>query len=217
MREKIQVEETTVIYFVRHGETTANATNTLQGQSDVPLNEKGIKQAELAAGRLREKHFDLILSSDLSRAAATAQAIAGERKISYSKLLREWDLGEWVGLNWTQIAEKFPQESAAFSAGDMDAAVPGGESRRQFYDRAQQVLQWLTEEFRGKTLLCVSHGGFLRAVFRVASGLHSGFKNVRTDNTCICCIKYHHTSKEWQLVTWNDIAHLEGQTLSTGW
>ena len=80
---------TTTIYLVRHGETEANVTNTLQGQSDVPLNANGVEQAQLAGRRLRSKPFDVIWSSDLSRAAVTAREIAGERTITYTPLLRE--------------------------------------------------------------------------------------------------------------------------------
>ena len=126
------MDQYTTLYLVRHGETEANVTNTLQGQSDVLLNETGLRQAQLIGKRLREKPFDEIWSSDLSRAAVTAQEIAGTREVKYSTLLREWDLGEWVGLSWSDIAEKYPEESRQFSSGDPEALVPGGESRRQF-------------------------------------------------------------------------------------
>ena len=211
------MDQYTTLYLVRHGETEANVTNTLQGQSDVLLNETGLRQAQLVGKRLREKPFDEIWSSDLSRAAVTAREIAGTREVKYSALLREWDLGEWVGLSWSDIAEKYPEESRQFSSGDPEALVPGGESRRQFYDRAAQVLQWITRDFCGKTVLCVSHGGLLRAIFYAAaeSGFHGNF--LRTDNTCVCCLKYAHASGKWQLVCWNDTSHLDSQALSSGW
>lgn len=205
----------TTIYLVRHGETAANVTGTLQGQSDVLLNENGIKQARLAGARLREKHFDVILSSDLSRAAVTAKEIAGGREIFYTPLLREWDLGDWVGFTWEQIREKFPREVELFSSGAMDSPVPGGESRRDFYERAEKVLQWLIREYTGKEILCVSHGGLLRAIFAITA--ESSSLKIRTDNTCFCCLKYFHDSSSWQLVFWNDTAHLEGGALSSGW
>jgi broad specificity phosphatase PhoE len=210
------MEETTTIYLVRHGETAANVTNTLQGQSDVPLNANGLKQAALAAERLKNKHFDFILSSDLSRAAVTAKTIAGERPVETFPILREWDLGEWVGLTWDEIGEKFPEELAAFRAGDPDAVISGGESRRQFNDRAAKILQWLTESYPGKELLCVSHGGVIRSIFRVIMGAEAA-KHVRTDNTCVCVIRYFYKTCQWQIITWNDISHLEGWNLSTGW
>ena len=207
----------TTVYLVRHGETEANVTNTLQGQSDVRLNEMGLKQAQLAGKRLREKYFDVIWSSDLSRAAVTAAEIAGERQVNLTPLLREWDLGEWVGLTWDQIREKFPAEAALFSSGSMDAGVPGGESRRKFHERAAKVLQWLIEDHAGKTVLCVSHGGLLRAIFQVAAGVQVHGNFLRTDNTCVCCLKYAHASGKWQLVLWNDTSHLDSQALSSGW
>lgn len=211
------MEETTVIYLVRHGETTANVSNVLQGQTDVPLNEQGLKQAALIGARLREKHFDFIASSDLSRAAVTAREIANGREIFYTPLLREWDLGEWVGLTWDQVAEKFPKEAADFKSGSPDALVSGGESRRDFHERAGRILNWLITEHAGQEILCVAHGGVLRAIFQQISQLPGKALSVRTDNTCLCCIKYAHKTSSWGLVTWNDISHLEGQTLSTGW
>lgn len=208
--------ESTTIYLVRHGETEANVTGVLQGQSDVALNENGKQQALLVGKRLKNKHFDVIFSSDLSRAAVTAQAIAGNREIFYTPLLREWDLGEWVGLTWSQVTEKFPEEVRLFESGSLEALVSGGESRREFYERAEKVIQWLISEHKGKEILCVSHGGLLRAIFAAAAG-ESGLKSVRTDNTCICSLKYFHHNGTWQLVSWNDTAHLEGRSLSTGW
>ena len=207
----------TILYLVRHGETEANVTNTLQGQSDVRLNEKGIRQAQLVGKRLRDKHFDVILSSDLSRAAVTAAEIAGERQMTLTPLLREWDLGDWVGLTWDQVKEKFPEEAALFSSGSMDAEVSGGESRRQFHERAAKVLRQVTEEYAGKTVLCVSHGGLLRAIFQAAAKTALPGNFLRTDNTCVCCLKYAHDSGKWQLVLWNDTSHLDSQALSSGW
>lgn len=209
------MELITTVYIVRHGETEANVTNTLQGQSDVPLNAKGVQQAQLVGRRLRSKPFDVIWSSDLSRAAVTAREIAGEREITYTPLLREWDLGDWVGLTWSEIAEKYPAEAKEFNAGTPDAAVPGGESRRQFHDRAAKILETLISEYPGKTVLCVSHGGVLRAMFHTL--FRPQCKQVRTDNTCICCFKHFHATGNWQLVTWNDTAHLDAEALSSGW
>lgn len=206
----------TIIYLVRHGETEANVTETLQGQSDVPLNGNGLMQARQVGERLRKKHFDVIRSSDLSRARITAEAIAGERQITFDPFLREWDLGEWVGLKWSEISEKYPAEAAAFKKGSMDSPVPGGESRKAFYARAERVLKELIAAFPGKEILCVSHGGMLRAMLNVAAKGTLPI-SIRTDNTCFCCLKYLHSSESWQMVFWNDTSHLEGQKLSNGW
>lgn len=56
------------VYIVRHGETDWNRTRKLQGQSDVPLNETGLKQSMLVGEALKEVPFVRALSSDLQRA-----------------------------------------------------------------------------------------------------------------------------------------------------
>lgn len=78
-----------MIYFVRHGETAENAGGVVQGQTDVPLNENGLIQARLVGERLKNEPFDVILSSDLQRAAITARSIANGREIIYTPRLRE--------------------------------------------------------------------------------------------------------------------------------
>ncbi len=57
-----------MIYIIRHGKTERNQANVLQGRSDYPLNDEGIRQAEAAADRLRNVRFDHVFSSPLTRA-----------------------------------------------------------------------------------------------------------------------------------------------------
>lgn len=212
------MEITTTVYLVRHGQTTANVTNTIQGQSDVPLDDTGVRQAELVGARLRSWEFDMIFSSDLSRAAVTASAIAGDRPIVYNRDLREWDLGDWVGMTLQESAEKYPEEMARYRSGAMDAEVPGGESRQQFHDRAEKVMNDIITNCAGKTVLCVTHGGLLRAIFKNIIGSTAYYPRlIRTDNTCLCGFKYFHDSCQWQLLLWNDTSHLAARALSSGW
>ena len=202
------MELTTTIYLVRHGQTEANQTGVFQGHADVPLDSSGLEQARLVGERLRQVPFDAILSSDLSRAAVTARAIAGERPVLLRKELREWDLGHWVGLTFAQVAERFPEEYRNFKDIASEGAIEGGESRAQFNARADRVLRALADEFAGKTILCVSHGGVLRAMFRAAAGFAPHGRFLRTDNTSLSCLRCSNETGLWQVVTWNDCAHL---------
>ena len=67
---------TTRFIVVRHGETFWNAETRIQGQLDSDLNEEGIAQAEAVGARVAREPFDVLVSSDLGRAVATAQRIA---------------------------------------------------------------------------------------------------------------------------------------------
>ena len=69
-----------LLVLVRHGETTANATNILQGQCDFPLTDKGISEAVALGRALKNKNWVHVVSSDLSRARDTAQIILSQRE-----------------------------------------------------------------------------------------------------------------------------------------
>ncbi|MBO5990114.1 MAG: histidine phosphatase family protein [Lentisphaeria bacterium] len=206
----------TEIYFVRHGEIDANVTRTIQGQNDVPLNAKGLEQAASVGKRLKERHFDVIYSSDLKRAAVTAQHIANGREIIYTEKLREWCVGIWQGLPLEEVKKLYPEDFAAYAAGLMSFSPAGGESAGEFCSRAAEFITGIAEKHPGKRVLCVSHGGFLRAVLKKVNDLDIYPNYAVADNTCICCFKTGDNGKSWFLVKWNDTAHLESDGIGCG-
>ena len=88
-----------VLYFIRHGETSWNVEGKMQGQTDIPLNENGIRLAEETAEGLRDIPFDLCISSPLSRAHETARIILYGKDIPIIKDARieEMAFGEYEG------------------------------------------------------------------------------------------------------------------------
>ena len=203
----------TTVYFVRHGQTTANATATIQGQTDTLLDEVGLKQAELVGARLKNFPFDVIYSSDLSRAMVTAGKIAGDRTIIRTPRLREWSLGHWQGLTISEIKSSFPDEYNRFVADSPDFHPENGESSREFQQRAGDFMQYLAANHPGKKILCVSHGGFMVKVLKHVLQCEKFKKRPRMDNTCIAVFSTADNGESWQLITWNDTAHLESEAL----
>ena len=104
----------------RHGQTVWNAERRFQGQSDIPLDETGQAQAERAARLLAALHPDLIVSSDLTRAAATAAALGrlAGLEVALDKDLRERHGGCWEGLTDAEIRARYPVEHANWSPPD---------------------------------------------------------------------------------------------------
>ena len=199
----------TEFVVVRHGETDANLHGILQGQSDTELNQLGIRQAQCTAERLKGEHFDLIYSSDLSRAMKTASAIAAPHGLPVNPLraLQEWDLGDLQGHKWDELHGLYPEVMAAFKTETEDILVPRGESRFLFYQRVSDCLDEMSDRFAGKRLLLVTHGGVLKAMFRhVVGQVAESSRLPLTSNASVSQFRY--VDGFWQLVSWNDVYHL---------
>lgn len=152
------------LVLVRHGQTAWNAIGRGQGHSDVELDDLGHEQARAAAPSLATYQPALLWSSDLARARQTAAHVAKETGLDprYDDRLREFDLGERTGLTMSDYAERFPEEYAAFRAGDF-AAVPGMETVADVRRRLAPTLsEFLDALGAGQTGMAVSHGTALR-------------------------------------------------------
>ena len=148
----------------RHGQTTWNAERRFQGQSDIPLDATGQAQAQRAARLLAGLRPDMIVSSDLSRAANTAAPLAQLTGLDVilDKDLRERHGGQWEGLTDTEIRERYPAEHASWNP-------PDGEPSLAVADRVAAALRRIatavSEDTRtgGSGLgVVVSHGAALR-------------------------------------------------------
>jgi probable phosphoglycerate mutase len=146
----------------RHGQTIWNAERRFQGQSDIPLDETGQAQAERAARLLAALHPDLIVSSDLTRAAATAAALARLTglEVMLDKDLRERHGGCWEGLTDTEIRTRYPVEHANWTP-------PDGEPSPVVSERVAGALHRIAEaaaepEMATGLAVVVSHGAALR-------------------------------------------------------
>jgi glucosyl-3-phosphoglycerate phosphatase len=141
----------------RHGQTTYNVEHRFQGHSDVPLNEVGRRQAAEAARYLAALRPSAIFSSDLSRASATAEALARLTglPVQLDKDLRERAGGSWEGLTEAEIRERFPVERATWTP-------PDGEPALAVADRATAALERIAASMPdGTTAVVVSHGAAL--------------------------------------------------------
>lgn len=156
---------------VRHGRTAWNEVRRFQGRTDVPLDAEGRAQAQALGAHLRAEHFDFAVTSDLSRAVATAQAIATASGVTVAPepRLREMRFGEWEGLTWEEIVERHPDLAGASAISPRVYVPAGGETFDEVCDRVRPVLAELTARLRpdGRGLI-VSHAGVMHALLRVA-------------------------------------------------
>ena len=147
------------IVLVRHGETEGNAARILQ-LPDVPLNARGMRQAERLAERLHDFGITGIVCSDFLRARMTAAPIAKRLglEVVTTPLLQERNFGDLRGTPYAQVSGN------PFA---LDFVPPNGESWQVFHDRVAQAFEYVAA-MRAKLsdghLLVVTHGLVCRAI-----------------------------------------------------
>jgi 2,3-bisphosphoglycerate-dependent phosphoglycerate mutase/probable phosphoglycerate mutase len=145
----------------RHGETAYNATGRMQGHLDVELTPTGWNQARFAVPALARFDPEIIVTSDLRRAADTATVFADASGVPMrvDKRLRETHLGQWQSLTSEEIEQGWPGAITVWQS-DATWPPPDGESRVDVAKRAAEVVAALDEEFDDTALLC-AHGGLI--------------------------------------------------------
>ena len=149
----------------RHGQTVWNAERRFQGQSDIPLDETGQAQAERAARLLAALRPDLIVSSDLSRAASTATPLARLTglDVTLDKDLRERHGGCWEGLTDAEIRARYPAEHATWTPPDGEPSSVVADRVAGALHRTAAALGEGPPQKAGDGLaVVVSHGAALR-------------------------------------------------------
>ncbi len=151
----------TTLLLARHGETDWNRELRIQGSSDIELNELGRRQAQSLAQELTDVDLDAIYASDLSRARATAEAVAATHglEVKLDSRLRERSFGSWEGL----------------TRDDLNAMPPGshhdGETDEEVRERMLAAVQEIAAAHPGEEVLIVSHGGALNTLWHHALGV----------------------------------------------
>ncbi len=168
------------VTLIRHALSAWNVEGRWQGQADPPLSPEGRAQASWAASMMGP--VDLVITSDLARARQTGELLAPGTTHRIEPLLREFDVGHWSGRTRAEIMQEWPDELAAFDAGQL-SRPPGGESRADFDARvlaaASRVATICASEGRPQhpsrpsfdgdpvRAVVVSHGGVVRALARL--------------------------------------------------
>jgi broad specificity phosphatase PhoE len=156
--------ETRLVYLVRHGEIwREDDRSRYVGQLDVPLSDRGRRQAAELGRRLRRAGIAGLFASDLSRARETAEIAGDALGLPCTQLpeLREVSLGEWEGLPVREVARQFPGEYRARGLDMGRFRPPGGESFEDCSARVVPAFHRILASTRGDLLL-VCHAGVNR-------------------------------------------------------
>ena len=151
------------IIVARHGE--AEYETPEMNATGGSLTTVGRQQARDLGERLRPERVAAVVCSELSRAVQTAEIAAGVLglPVRVRERLQEYPAGDFLGRPYEHGF--FDAMVTSWLAGDLAAGVPGGETGRETADRVLAVLEDLADQFRGETVLVVSHGGVILALW----------------------------------------------------
>ncbi len=195
-------ERMTTIGLIRHGITEWNELGKAQGISDIPLNDLGRKQAITLGDRLSlEKHWDMIITSDLSRAFETAKIIGSKigfptSRIQIDPRIKEINFGEIEGTTEEQRFRQWGREWRDLQL--------GMESYEDVSNRGLAFLEDIVGTFKGKRILVVSHGALIGLTLQKL--LPQKFKQTSIDNTSITYLSY--SDDIWHCSLYNCTRHL---------
>lgn len=201
------------VYLVRHGETDWNRQRRYQGNQDIPLNERGIAQAEMLRSRLDREPFDVIFASPLQRARQTADLLNTGRSLPLVVLpqLRERSGGAWEGQLYSELGAASLEDMQRREVRE-GLGPPGGETLAQVADRAE--LAWADVLRHGaERALVVAHNGFLHALIGRLLGMPlANYWQIKIDTCSLTVVEVRPDGPEF--LTINETAHLEQHVFS---
>lgn len=195
------------VIVLRHGQTLHNASGIYQGHLDTDLSVVGEHQAEAAALVLSAQPVARIVSSDLTRAARTAERLGSKAvvPVSYDPRLREIDVGTWAGMTHDEVAARYPQEAAAISRGEDARRGDYGENLREVGLRTRAVFNDVVGGLdEGHLAVVVTHGLAARSLVSSVLGWPGRQTWLTMAGLANCHwaeLAQHRTG--WRLVSWN--------------
>jgi broad specificity phosphatase PhoE len=187
-----QVEGRVSFYLLRHGESEGNREAVMQGRNPSRLTARGLEQAREAGRWFRARAIDCVLSSPLERARATAQAVAeaaGVQAVETAEALTEIDIGIFTNMSLSEARERHPALHARFLQESWEG-VDGAERIADLYRRALSAWDLLLARAAGgkRSILAVTHSGFLQWLLRATLGLESWMPLFNASENC--CVSH---------------------------
>jgi broad specificity phosphatase PhoE len=207
----MEVQMTTTVLLVRHGQTNSNVTDFYMGWSDEDLNEVGYTQARRLSSRLACLPIASVYTSPLRRAYTTAAILAEPHKLELKVLddLIEIWLGDWQGLHVNEIKRRWPELWQQSRIDPSELTMPDGESFRQVTERAIRAFETVVGANQGKQVVIVTHDVIVRVLVAHVLGVsNSIYRRFEINNASLSVIRV--VSDNFRLIRLNDTSHLEG-------
>lgn len=206
----------TKVYLIRHGKTQWNLESRYQGANgDSPLLKDSYREIELLASSLQRIPFEHAYASPLKRARITAQALLNhlnpEIPLTIDSRLKEFNLGKMEGMNFEDVAAKWPEVLKNFRhhPDKYDESLVEGESFLEVIARFRAAIEEYCRQYPNGNILVISHGAALNAAINALIGTplahlkdRGGLSNTSTT------VLTTNDGRHFELEKWNDTSYL---------
>jgi probable phosphoglycerate mutase len=201
---------TTQILLIRHGQTAWNAEQRVRGQADIPLDERGLHQAELTARYVaRRWPLAAVYASPLRRAQQTARLVARAQHLEARCLegLLDISFGRWEGELLSDVDVRWPELARAWYETPHRVRFPDGEALDIVRERSTAALRQVAGRHVGETVALVAHTVVNRVLLCAVVGLgNEAFWRFGQGTCAVNLIEW--TRSEYHLEIMNDTSHL---------
>ena len=159
----------TRVLLVRHAEVEVRYHKIFGGTIDMNISPRGHEQAGLRAKFLRTWSLDAVYASPMKRVQQTLAPFLenGAPPQTIVADLREVDFGDWTGLNWEQVCQKFHLLTHEWLEHIERGVAPNGESGPQFRKRVEPAVRQIIKKHPGQTVGIFCHGGVIRMILSI--------------------------------------------------
>jgi broad specificity phosphatase PhoE len=199
------------LWLVRHAEVEESYHRIFGGRIDMNLSARGREQAEALARFLHGRKFDAFYASPMKRVRQTIAPLAnnGFPRPIVDSALREVDFGDWTGLVWEQVQEKFGVSPYTWLEQIEAGLLPNGESARDLRARLEPCLRLILDRHPGQNVLIACHGGVVRVLLALMLGWPlPQFGSVEIDYASVTRVAYVRGKPQVHLLNftpWKDL------------
>lgn len=205
----------TKVIVIRHCEAEGNIKRVFQGHINAAISENGQKQLDLLRLRCRNMPIDVIYTSPLQRAYATAEAVNSFRQVPVHICddLIEINGGVWEGKKWADLPALYPEDARIWNMEPHKFAPENGEPMRHVYERMKRAVTEIVLQNQGKQICITSHGCAIRNLLCWAMG--KPIEELNTvdwcDNTAISMLEFDEQLHP-KVTLANDGSHMDHET-----
>ena len=183
------------LFVIRHGKTDWNSESRVQGQSNIKLNEMGIKQAENIREKIENRNIDIIICSPLDRTKQTAEIINKnmDLPIMVDDRIKERNFGIFEGKKTREI-----EEWKEYLKYHKNKELEEGEKIQDFFSRIFDFASEIEKEAQDKNILVVTHGGVARGLECYFKGIPDDEEDVGSSMLDTCEVREYEMEKKWK-------------------